>query len=77
MRCALLVLFLVGCGHSGKPVSQQVFHLEPNDDVGDVVSGAPTAPQSPGMPGPTVSGGTGAGGGTPRPKGSVVKQPTD
>ena len=71
---ALLVVFVVviaGCGASAKQTTPDVSavpHLGPHDDVGDVVTGAMTAPQSPGLNGPSTPGGTGAGGGTPRPK---------
>lgn len=77
MKYALALLLLAGCRHSQTPVSQQVFHLEPNDDVGDVVTGSPSPPSDPGIGGPSVPGGAGYGGGTPRPKGSVIKPPPD
>ncbi|MEO6952991.1 MAG: hypothetical protein ABI321_14420 [Polyangia bacterium] len=71
--CAFLLAFVsTGCGASakqtpGEPVSM-IPHLGPHDDVGDVVTGAMTAPQSPGLNGPSTPGGTGAGGGTIRPQ---------
>ena len=72
MRAFLFVVFVgTGCGASAKQTAPEVSavpHLGPHDDVGDVVTGAMTAPQSPGLDGPSTPGGTGAGGGTPRPK---------
>lgn len=63
---AVLVLALTGCGASAKPIAGP--HLGPHDDVGDVVTGSMSAPESPGLNGPSTPGGTGAGGGTPRPR---------
>jgi hypothetical protein len=67
LRLVVLSIALSGCGASAKQQSA-VPHLEPHDDVGDVVTGSWSAPQSPGLNGPSVPGGSGAGGGTPRPR---------
>ena len=62
-------LVLSGCGASAKQTSSWSGpQVGPHDDVGDVVTGSMSAPQSPGINGPSVPGGPGAGGGTQRPR---------
>jgi hypothetical protein len=70
MRTLLIIALLSGCGAAAKNtgVNPNLPHVNPNDDVGDVVTGSMSAPESPGLNGPSTPGGTGAGGGTPRPK---------
>jgi len=65
-----VAITLTGCGASSKKtaVNPNLPHVSPNDDVGDVVTGSMSAPESPGISGPSTPGGTGAGGGTPRPR---------
>jgi len=59
-----------GCGAATKNAgtNPNIPHVAPNDDVGDVVTGSMSAPQSPGINGPSRPGGPGAGGGTQRPR---------
>ena len=66
----IVSLGLIGCGGAAKnaAVNPNLPHVGPNDDVGDVVTGSMSAPESPGLSGPTTPGGSGAGGGTQRPR---------
>ncbi len=64
--CLAATASTFGCGALSKQIAGP--HVEPNDDVGDVVTGSMSAPESPGLNGPSTPGGAGAGGGTPRPK---------
>jgi hypothetical protein len=68
MRVLILVLVCAGCGAAAKDgINPNLPHVGPHDDVGDVVTGSMSAPESPGLNGPSTPGGAGAGGGTPRP----------
>ena len=63
--------FVLGaCGGAAKDaaINPNLPHVGPHDDVGDVVTGSMSAPESPGLNGPSTPGGAGAGGGTPRPR---------
>jgi hypothetical protein len=66
----MILFLLAGCGGGAKNAmtNPNIPHVGDNDDVGDVVTGSMSAPESPGLNGPSTPGGTGAGGGTPRPK---------
>ena len=66
LACLAVSVLATGCGALSKQIAGP--HVEPNDDVGDVVTGSMSAPESPGLNGPSTPGGAGAGGGTPRPK---------
>ena len=71
-RLVLVLVLAAGCGASAKKAANapnpNLPHVGAHDDVGDVVTGSMSAPESPGLNGPSIPGGTGAGGGTPRPQ---------